>query len=80
MEVAWSDPADALSDRERLGAALRALPVDQRVAVTLIDQFGYDYRAAADALGVPVGTAASRVASARARLRAALRAGEEVGR
>ena len=42
-----------------------------------VDQFGYDYRAAADALGVPVGTAASRVASARARLRAALRAGEE---
>jgi RNA polymerase sigma-70 factor (ECF subfamily) len=80
LERVWPDPADELSDRERLSAALRALPADQRVAVTLVDQFGYDYRAAADALGVPVGTAASRVASARARLRAALRAGEEAAR
>ncbi len=71
-----SDPSDALDWRERLSAALRALPADQRVAVLLIDQFGYDYRAAAEALGVPVGTVASRVAAARVRLRAALVAGE----
>lgn len=68
------DPADGLDARERLSRALAALPVDQRVAVLLIDQFGYDFRAAASALGVPVGTAASRVATARARLRAALSA------
>ena len=68
------DPADGLDARERLSRALAALPVDQRVAVLLIDQFGYDFRAAASALGVPVGTAASRVATARARLRAALTA------
>lgn len=74
------DPADGLDSRERLAAALAMLPADQRVAVLLIDQFGYDYRTAAEALGVPVGTVASRVASARARLRAALGAGEEVGR
>jgi len=74
------DPADGLDSRERLTAALTTLPADQRVAVLLIDQFGYDYRTAAGALGVPVGTVASRVASARARLRAALSAGEEVGR
>ena len=43
LEGAWPDPADELSDRERLGAALRALPAEQRVAVTLVDQFGYDY-------------------------------------
>jgi len=48
--------------------------------VLLIDQFGYDYRTAAEALGVPVGTAASRVASARARLRAVLAADQEVER
>ena len=66
------DPADGLDARERLSAALMSLPVDQRVAVLLIDQFGYDFRAAADALGVPVGTVASRVATARSRLRAAL--------
>jgi RNA polymerase sigma-70 factor (ECF subfamily) len=68
------DPADGFDARERLAAALAGLPVDQRVAVLLIDQFGYDYRTAADALGVPLGTAASRVATARTRLRAALAA------
>ena len=73
------DLADALDARERLTVALAALPADQRIAVLLIDQFGYDYRTAAEALGVPVGTAASRVAAGRARLRAALSAGEEVG-
>jgi RNA polymerase sigma-70 factor (ECF subfamily) len=72
-----SDPSDGLDARERLSAALRALPADQRVAVLLIDQFGYDYRTAAEVLGVPAGTAASRVAAARVRLRAALAAGEE---
>jgi RNA polymerase sigma-70 factor (ECF subfamily) len=75
-----SDPADRLDARERLADALAALPADQRVAVLLIDQFGYDYRTAAEALGVPVGTAASRVASARARLRAVLAADREVER
>jgi RNA polymerase sigma-70 factor, ECF subfamily len=69
---AHDDPTDGLDARERLAAALAALPADQRIAVLLIDQFGYDYRTAADALGVPVGTVASRVASARARLRAVL--------
>lgn len=78
--IAGPDPADGLDARERLAAALAALPADQRAAVLLIDQFGYDYRTAAEALGVPVGTVASRVASARARLRAVLIAGEEVGR
>ena len=42
-----------------------------------LDQFGYDFRAAASCLDVPVGTVASRVATARARLREALATGEE---
>ena len=75
--VPVADPADGLDARERLSRALAELPPDQRVAVLLIDQFGYDFRAAAAALGVPVGTAASRVAAARVRLRAALAAGGE---
>jgi len=74
--AAGPDLVDSLDVRERLSAALLSLPMDQRVAVLLIDQFGYDYRTAAEALGVPVGTAASRVATARLRLRAALAAGE----
>ena len=74
---AGPDLVDSLDARERLSTALRSLPEDQRVAVVLIDQFGYDYRTAAEALGVPVGTAASRVATARARLRAVLAVGRE---
>jgi len=74
------DPADGLDARERLAAALATLPVDQRLGVLLIDQLGYDYRTAAEALGVPLGTVASRVASARARLRAVLAADQEVER
>jgi len=71
---ATADPADVLDARQRLGRALAELPPDQCLAVLLIDQFGYDFRAAADALGIPVGTVASRVATARSRLRAALAA------
>lgn len=71
------DLVDSLDARERLSTALMSLPVEQRVAVVLIDQYGYDYRTAAEALGVPVGTAASRVAAARTRLRAVLAAGRE---
>jgi RNA polymerase sigma-70 factor (ECF subfamily) len=55
-----------------LAAALGSLPVDQRAAVLLIDQLGYDFRSAAEALQVPMGTVSSRVAKARARLRTAL--------
>ncbi len=69
-----ADPADRFDARQRLRRALADLPADQRAAVLLIDQFGYDFRAAGDALGVPVGTVASRVATARSRLRAALAA------
>ena len=78
-QVAATDPLDGLDVHERLSAALMSLPAEQRVALLLIDQFGYDFRAAADALGVPVGTVASRVATARTRLRAVLAAdgGEE---
>jgi RNA polymerase sigma-70 factor, ECF subfamily len=71
------DLSYGLDARERLRAALMSLPAEQRAAVLLVDQFGYDYRTAAEALGVPVGTAASRVATARSRLRVALTDGRE---
>ena len=70
-----ADPSDGLDARERLRTALLSLPAEQRAAVILVDQFGYDYHTTAEALGVPMGTAASRVATARSRLRAALTAG-----
>ena len=66
-----------LDARERVARVLATLPADQRVAVLLVDQFGYTFSDAASALDVPQGTVSSRVASARARLRTALSEGGE---
>lgn len=70
-----SDIVDELAGRAALAAALSELPLDQRAAVVLVDQEGYDYRSAAAILGVPVGTLGSRLAHARAALRIAIAAG-----
>src|SRR5207244_1666310 len=67
-------PTEVLSDE--LAAALDALPVEFRVTVWLIDVEELGVAEAAEVLGVPVGTAASRVYRARQLLRARL-AGEE---
>jgi RNA polymerase sigma-70 factor, ECF subfamily len=66
------DLADALAGRSALADALAALPQEQRAAVLLVDAEGFDYRAAAEVLGVEVGTVASRLSRARSALRAAL--------
>lgn len=69
------DPADLEDDamrREIIDRALAALPADQRVAVTLRDVEGLDYREIAAALGVPIGTVMSRISRARGRLRPSL--------
>jgi RNA polymerase sigma-70 factor, ECF subfamily len=63
------DPLDRLVAWERLDAALGALPADQRAALILIDQEGYDYRTAGEIIGVPAGTVSSRVSIARATVR-----------
>ena len=52
--------------------ALAALPEQERAAVLLVDAQGFDYRDAAQVLGVPEGTVASRLNRARASLRVAL--------
>ena len=54
---------------QELRRALDRLPEDQRIAVFLIDMQGFRYGDAAEVLGVPPGTVASRVARARAALR-----------
>lgn len=69
------DVIDGLTGRTALAAALSGLPLEQRAAVVLVDQEGYDYRSAAEVLGIPVGTLGSRLAHARAALRAGLAAG-----
>lgn len=53
-------------------AALARLPIDQRMAVVLVDMEGFSVADAAEALGVPVGTIKSRCARGRARLAAML--------
>jgi len=55
---------------------LRSLPAEQRAAVVLVDAWGLGFAHAAEVLGVPQGTVASRVSAARAKLRPALRPAE----
>jgi RNA polymerase sigma-70 factor, ECF subfamily len=64
-----SDPLDRLIAWETLAAALDQLPPDQRAALLLIDQEGYDYQTAGEIIGAPPGTVSSRVSTARATVR-----------
>ena len=75
--AAQPDHADEVEAAVDLASLLLALPVEQRAAVLLVDAHGLGYARTAAILGVPVGTVASRVAGARARLRAALSADRE---
>ena len=43
--------------------------MEQRVLIVLVHQYGYDYRTAAEVVGVPEGTVSSRLAAARVSLR-----------
>jgi RNA polymerase sigma-70 factor (ECF subfamily) len=67
------DPAapvdETLARRQLIERALASLPEDLRVAVTLRDLEGLDYREIASVLGVPIGTVESRIFRARQRLR-----------
>ncbi len=68
------DPCDLVTRWAELEDALDQLTVEQRVLVVLVHQYGYDYRTAAEVVGVPEGTVSSRLAAARTRLRRLLRA------
>lgn len=56
-----NDPAMQLEIRERVERALRQLPVDLRMVVTLALIEEEPYEAIAGALGIPLGTVKSRV-------------------
>jgi len=72
-DTPWqTDLAERVVDASVIDDALSTLPADQRIAVLLIDELGYGYAAAAHVLDVPLGTVASRVSTARARLRTEL--------
>jgi RNA polymerase sigma-70 factor (ECF subfamily) len=63
------DASETIPARRELALALAQLPPEDRAAVLLVDAQGFDYRSAADVLGVPEGTIASRLNRARAQLR-----------
>ena len=74
---ATHNPDYAVETATDLARALSDLPPDFRAAVILIDAEGMSYDEASEILDVPVGTLASRVNRARARLRSALGEGEQ---
>lgn len=63
-----ADPADQVSVRMDVEAALATLPDDQRVALVLVDMEGIAVSEVATMLGCPPGTVKSRCARGRARL------------
>ena len=66
------DTCDAFAERDQLERKLATLTPEQRLAVLLVDQEGFDYKAAGEILGIPAGTVGSRLAVARATLRRSL--------
>ena len=58
--------------RDRLHAAIDALPATHRTVVVMHDFEGYSHVEIAEVLGIPVGTCRSRLFLARAQLRVAL--------
>ena len=51
---------------------LRTLQPSDRAVLLLVDLLGFDYEEAAEVLGIPRGTVASRLNAARTRFRTAL--------
>lgn len=65
LAVDWEDTAEARD----VAAAVRRLPVERRSLVVLHHWLGYSLPEAAEVLGIPLGTAHSRLARAMAELR-----------
>lgn len=67
-----ADPGDLEQDvilRDAIDKALATLPEELRIAVTLRDVQGLDYRDIAEITGAPIGTVESRIFRARQRLK-----------
>jgi RNA polymerase sigma-70 factor (ECF subfamily) len=67
-----AEPAESERDHERLRAAIRALPEEQRAAIALFHFEELSVAETAVALDVPAGTVKTRLMHARRKLRAAL--------
>ena len=70
-QATFHDPAEA-GERERLAAAIRALPPEQRAAIALFHFEELSVAETAVALDVPAGTVKTRLMHARRKLRAVL--------
>jgi RNA polymerase sigma-70 factor (ECF subfamily) len=69
-----TDDIQSISDRDELEQAFRRLPLDQRAVFVLHHHAGMPLVAVAEALGIPQGTARSRLHYATRALRAAFEA------
>jgi len=74
--TAVPDASRSVSDRDQLDRAFRRLPADQRTAVVLVHYLDLSLVEAAETLGVPLGTARSRLYRGLAALRVVLEAAE----
>jgi RNA polymerase sigma-70 factor, ECF subfamily len=74
-----SDDYRTVADRDELEQAFRALPLDQRAVFVLHHHVGLPLVAVAETLGIPDGTARSRLHYATRALRTAFEANREQG-
>jgi RNA polymerase sigma-70 factor (ECF subfamily) len=75
-ELGGADDAQAIADRDELERAFRLLTAEQRAVVVLRHYVGMSVAESAEVLGIPTGTAASRLHYATRALRAALEAND----
>jgi RNA polymerase sigma-70 factor, ECF subfamily len=73
---AGPDEAISIDDRDRLERGFRRLPMDQRAMLVYTHYLGLGPTEIADRLGIPVGTARSRLHYAHRAMRAAIEADE----
>jgi RNA polymerase sigma-70 factor (ECF subfamily) len=74
VEPGESDSSGLFADRDQLERAFRRLPIDQRAVIVLHHYKGLPLTEVADVLGIPVGTARSRLHYALRTLRGAVEA------
>ena len=74
VEPGEADGSGRIADRDEIERAFRRLPIDQRAGIVLHHYQGLPLNEVAAALGIPVGTARSRLHYALRTLRAAVEA------
>lgn len=79
IEPAIADPTDAVADRDVLEEAFAALDPDHRALILLHVHLGVPVPDAAAALGIPLGTAKSRINRALAQMRRTIAPAVEPG-